>query len=46
LDADREHIVFMLWGRIAQRKERLIHVDDKEAQGVEGDTPFSLGSPP
>lgn len=26
LDAEREHIVFMLWGRIAQRKERLIHV--------------------
>ena len=28
LDADREHIVFMLWGRIAQRKERLVHVDN------------------
>ena len=26
LDAEREHIVFMLWGRIAQRKERLVHV--------------------
>ncbi|AKU69243.1 uracil-DNA glycosylase [Prevotella fusca] len=28
LDADREHIVFMLWGRIAQRKERFVHVDN------------------
>ena len=28
LDAEREHIVFMFWGRIAQRKERLIHVDN------------------
>lgn len=26
LDAEREHIVFMFWGRIAQRKERLVHV--------------------
>ena len=26
LDAEREHIVFMLWGRIAQRKERLVHI--------------------
>lgn len=26
LNAEREHIVFMLWGRIAQRKERLVHV--------------------
>jgi len=26
LDAEREHIVFILWGRIAQRKERLVHV--------------------
>lgn len=26
LDAEREHIVFMLWGCIAQRKERLVHV--------------------
>ena len=28
LDAEREHIVFMFWGRIAQRKERLVHVDN------------------
>lgn len=28
LDAEREHIVFMLWGRIAQRKERLVDVDN------------------
>ena len=28
LDADREHIVFMLWGRIAQRKGRFVHVDN------------------
>lgn len=28
LDAGREHIVFMFWGRIAQRKERFIHVDN------------------
>ena len=28
LDAEREHIVFILWGRIAQRKERLVHVDN------------------
>ena len=28
LDAEREHIVFMLWGRIAQRKERLVHIDN------------------
>ena len=26
LDAEREHIVFMLWGSIAKRKERLVHV--------------------
>ena len=26
LNEEREHIVFMLWGRIAQRKERLVHV--------------------
>lgn len=26
LNKEREHIVFMLWGRIAQRKERLVHV--------------------
>ncbi|BBA28313.1 uracil-DNA glycosylase [Prevotella melaninogenica] len=28
LDAEREHIVFMLWGRIAQRKERFIRTDN------------------
>ncbi|QUB75360.1 uracil-DNA glycosylase [Prevotella melaninogenica] len=28
LDAEREHIVFILWGRIAQRKERFVHVDN------------------
>ena len=28
LDVEREHIVFMFWGRIAQRKERLVHVDN------------------
>ena len=28
LDAEREHIVFILWGRIAQHKERFIHVDN------------------
>lgn len=28
LDAEREHIVFMFWGGIAQRKERLVHVDN------------------
>lgn len=28
LDAKREHIVFILWGRIAQHKERLVHVDN------------------
>ena len=28
LNAEREHIVFILWGRIAQRKERFIHVDN------------------
>ena len=28
LDAEREHIVFMLWGRIAQRKERFIGTDN------------------
>ena len=28
LDAEREHIVFMLWGSIAQRKERLVHTDN------------------
>ena len=28
LDAEREHIVFMLWGRIAQRKERFICTDN------------------
>ena len=28
LDAEREHIVFILWGRIAQRKERLVHVEN------------------
>lgn len=28
LNEEREHIVFMLWGRIAQRKERLVHVDN------------------
>ena len=28
LDAEREHVVFMLWGRIAQRKERLVYVDN------------------
>ena len=27
LDVEREHIVFILWGRIAQRKERFVHVD-------------------
>jgi len=26
LNEEREHIVFMLWGSIAQRKERLVHV--------------------
>lgn len=26
LDAEREHVVFILWGGIAQRKERLVHV--------------------
>lgn len=26
LNEERKHIVFMLWGRIAQRKERLVHV--------------------
>ena len=28
LDAEREHIVFILWGRIAQRKERFIRTDN------------------
>lgn len=28
LDAEREHIVFMLWGSIAKRKERLVHTDN------------------
>lgn len=28
LDVEREHIVFILWGRIAQRKERFVHVDN------------------
>ena len=28
LNKEREHIVFMLWGRIAQRKERLVDVDN------------------
>ena len=28
LNKEREHIVFMLWGRIAQRKERFIHTDN------------------
>ena len=28
LDAEREHIVLILWGRIAQRKERLVHVEN------------------
>lgn len=28
LDAEREHIVFMLWGRIVQRKERFIRTDN------------------
>lgn len=28
LNAEREHIVFILWGRIAQRKERFVHVDN------------------
>lgn len=28
LDAEREHIVFMLWGRIAQRKECFIRTDN------------------
>ena len=28
LNKEREHIVFMLWGRIAQRKERFIRTDN------------------
>ena len=28
LNEEREHIVFMLWGRIAQRKERFIRTDN------------------
>lgn len=28
LDAEREHIVFMLWGSIAKRKERLVYTDN------------------
>ena len=28
LNKEREHIVFMLWGRIAQRKERFIGTDN------------------
>ncbi len=28
LNVEREHIVFMLWGRIAQRKERFIRTDN------------------
>ena len=28
LDVEREHIVFILWGCIAQHKERFIHVDN------------------
>ena len=42
LDADREHIVFMLWGRIAQRKERLIHVDDKRHKVLKAIHPSPL----
>ena len=42
LDVDREHIVFMLWGRIAQRKERLIHVDDKRHKVLKAIHPSPL----
>ena len=28
MNEEREHIVFMLWGRIAQRKERFIRTDN------------------